>query len=313
MRQAVAPTGGADGGHRQQPAGEGLPDRFCKRQLKTPWQEFSQNRTRGGCGMRFDTVGFAFRAARGALLVLAVSAPPASDAYTVYVSSEKDNTVTVVDGETLEIKKVVTVGARPRGMALSRDNTALYVCTSDVDHIEVLDLTSLKVTHNLPSGPDPELVALGPEGRFLYVANEDDNMVTVIDVDERAKVTEIQVGVEPEGMGISPDGKWLVNTSETTNMAHFIDLQTREVVANVLVDQRPRVAQFTPDSRQVWVSSEIGGTVSVIDVGGKTIIKKIGFQIPGLPRESIQPVGIRISADGRRAFVALDGRPGRCH
>jgi len=106
-------------------------------------------------------------------------------------------------------------------------------------------------------------------------------------------------------MGISPDGRWLVNTSETTNMAHFIDLGTREVVANVLVDQRPRVAQFTPDGRQVWVSSEIGGTVSVIDVEGKTIIKKIGFEIPGLQRESIQPVGIRISADGRLAFVAL--------
>jgi len=43
----------------------------------------------------------------------------------------------------------------------------------------------------------------------------------------------------------------------------------------------------------------------VIDVEGKTIIKKIGFEIPGLQRESIQPVGIRISDDGRLAFVAL--------
>jgi DNA-binding beta-propeller fold protein YncE len=112
-------------------------------------------------------------------------------------------------------------------------------------------------------------------------------------------------------MGVSPDGQWLVNTSETTNMAHFIDLGTREVVANVLVDQRPRVAQFTPDGKQVWVSSEIGGTVSIIDVSTKEKVKVIGFEIPGLRKESIQPVGIRISGDGKRAFVEWP-RPWPC-
>ncbi len=107
-------------------------------------------------------------------------------AYTVYVSSEKDNVITVIDGETLQQKAQVKVGERPRGIALSKDLKSLYVCTSDEDHIEVLDLTTLQVTHILPSGPDPELLALGPEGRFLYVANEDDNMVTMVDVVERS-------------------------------------------------------------------------------------------------------------------------------
>ncbi len=230
---------------------------------------------------------------------------PCVQAYTVYVSSEKDNTVTVVDGKTLDLLHTVEVGERPRGMALSKDNKLLFVCTSDADHIEVLDLETLKVTHTLPSGPDPELLVLGPDGRYLYAANEDDNMVTVIDIENRSKVTEIQVGVEPEGMGVSGDGKWLVNTSETTNMAHFINLQTLEVEHNVLVDQRPRVAQFTVDNSQVWVSSEIGGTVSVIDVATKKIIKKIGFEIPGMRTEAIQPVGIKLTEDGSRAFVAL--------
>ncbi|WP_404326245.1 PQQ-dependent catabolism-associated beta-propeller protein [Aerophototrophica crusticola] len=106
-------------------------------------------------------------------------------------------------------------------------------------------------------------------------------------------------------MGISPDGKWLVNTSETTNMAHFIDTTTLQITDNVLVDARPRVAQFTSDGKHVWVSSEIGGTVSIIDVGTKQIIKKIGFEVRGVPKESIQPVGIELTADGKRAFVAL--------
>ena len=118
-------------------------------------------------------------------------------------------------------------------------------------------------------------------------------------------IDEVPVGVEPEGMGISPDGSVLVNTSETTNMAHFIDTKTYEVFDNVLVDTRPRVAIFTRDGAQVWVSSEIGGTISVIDAKSRQVIKKIGFEISGIRSEAIQPVGIRLTSDGKIAFVAL--------
>jgi PQQ-dependent catabolism-associated beta-propeller protein len=106
-------------------------------------------------------------------------------------------------------------------------------------------------------------------------------------------------------MGISPDGRILVNTSETTNMAHFIDTETRQVVANVLVDARPRYAEFKRDGSELWVSSEIGGTVSVIDPIKRETIKKITFNIPGLRKEAIQPVGIKITNDGKTGFVAL--------
>ena len=79
-------------------------------------------------------------------------------AYSVYVSSEKDNLITVIDGESLEKRGEAKVGQRPRGIALSLDNRLLYVCASDEDRIEVLNLETLKVTHTLPSGPDPELL-----------------------------------------------------------------------------------------------------------------------------------------------------------
>ena len=106
-------------------------------------------------------------------------------------------------------------------------------------------------------------------------------------------------------MGVSPDGKVLVNTSETTNMAHFIDTTSYEVTDNVLVDSRPRFAEFTADGSQLWVTSEIGGTVAVIDPKTRKIVKKISFEIPGVRPEAIQPVGVRVTRDGARAFVAL--------
>jgi PQQ-dependent catabolism-associated beta-propeller protein len=96
-----------------------------------------------------------------------------------------------------------------------------------------------------------------------------------------------------------------VNTSETTNMAHFIDTATFEIVQNTLVDQRPRAAEFTADGARLLVTSEIGGTVSVIDPATGEVVHKIGFAVPGIQPELLQPVGVQVTEDGSRAFVAL--------
>jgi PQQ-dependent catabolism-associated beta-propeller protein len=115
----------------------------------------------------------------------------------------------------------------------------------------------------------------------------------------------VDVGVEPEGMAISPDDKTAVTTSETTNMAHLIDTTTFDVTGNILVDQRPRHAEFTNDGKKLWVSSEIGGTVSIIDVASRTVERKISFEIAGVARDKIQPVGIELTRDSTTAYVAL--------
>jgi PQQ-dependent catabolism-associated beta-propeller protein len=106
-------------------------------------------------------------------------------------------------------------------------------------------------------------------------------------------------------MGMSPDGKVLVNTSETTNMAHFIDTTTHKTFDNVLVDTRPRVAMFNKAGTQLWVSSEVGGTVTVINPADRKILGKVTFEIPGVTKEAIQAVGVRITPDDKLAFVAL--------
>jgi PQQ-dependent catabolism-associated beta-propeller protein len=88
-------------------------------------------------------------------------------------------------------------------------------------------------------------------------------------------------------------------------MAHFIDADTLEITDNVLVDQRPRFAEWTSDDAEIWVSSEIGGTVSVIDNATRELKHTITFAIPGVPDEAIQPVGVAITKDRSKAFVAL--------
>ena len=237
---------------------------------------------------------------------LAVLVTPPALAGKVFVSNEKGNSVTVIDSASWEVLKEFSAGNRPRGITISPDGALLYVCASDDDAVRVFDTETYRELYTLPSGPDPELFVIHPSGNPLYIANEDDNLVTVTDTRSRMVLAEVPVGVEPEG--ISPDAKWVVNTSETTNMAHFISTEDYGIKHNVLVDQRPRYAQYSADGTTLFVTAEIGGTVSVIKIapdGTPTLVHKIGFEVPGVLHEWLQPVGARITSDGKWLFVAL--------
>jgi len=226
-------------------------------------------------------------------------------AQTAYVTNEKDDTLSVIDLKEMKVVKTINVGQRPRGVYLSPNNKNLYLCASDDDTIQEIDVETLKVVHELPSGANPETFAINAAGTRIYTSNESDNVVTVIDLENRKLAGQVDVGVEPEGMAVSPDGKIVINTSETTNMAHWIDAETLEIFDNSLVDQRPRHAEFNREGTRLWVSAEIGGTVSIFDVESRQEIAKIPFAIKGIHRDRVQPVGIRLSNDGRYAFVAL--------
>jgi PQQ-dependent catabolism-associated beta-propeller protein len=250
---------------------------------------------------KYWRVAHNFAIASGALMLAATPCFAA----TLFVTSERDNTVTVLDSNTLAVKKVIDVGTRPRGIAITPDHREIFVCIGDDDRMDVINTKTLAVSRSVPNVLDPELVAIDPVGKRVYAANEEESEVTVIDRASGKIVGTVGVGAEPEGLSVSPDLATVVNTSELTSMAHFINTKTLTIEDNVLVDQRPREAQYTHDGKQVWVSAEVGGTVSVIDAQKRAIIKRIEFDIPGVQPELIQPVGIVFSKDGKLAFVAL--------
>ena len=188
---------------------------------------------------------------RAALLLASVLIVGPALANAVYVSNEKDNTVSVIDSKTLAVTGTIPVGRRPRGIAISPDGASLYVCVSDDDGIDVIDTATLKVVRRLHGGADPELFALDPSGDTLYIANEDDAEVTALDVRTDKVVGTVHVGVEPEGMAVSPDGKTVVDTSETTSMAHFIDART-------LRPPRQRAGRRAPALRGLYAGRENG-------------------------------------------------------
>ena len=85
-------------------------------------------------------------------LIACLAVPLPSTAHEVYVSSEKDNLISVIDTRTLEIVRTFKVGKRPRGIAFSRDFSRLYVCASDSNAVQVFETSSGGASSRSPVG-----------------------------------------------------------------------------------------------------------------------------------------------------------------
>src|SRR5262245_48756789 len=75
-------------------------------------------------GYRGPSVQTYVSAALSTALTLAawLLTPATASAYTVYITNEKDNTVSIIDSGKLEVIKTIKVGQRPRGITLSKDH-----------------------------------------------------------------------------------------------------------------------------------------------------------------------------------------------
>ena len=216
------------------------------------------------------------------LLLLATLAAHAKDSGLAYVSSEKDDGITLVDLKTLAVAGHIPTCKRPRHLQRLPDATRLMVACSDSGRADLIDLASRRSVGGMALGDDPELFDLSPDGRLAYVSAEDDG-----------------------ALNVSPDGRRVFVTSEVANMVHVIDTATLQVVKNIAVGKRPRRMAFGADGRELWVSNELGSSVSIISLADLAVVGTVRFEVKGMRPDDVTPVGLMPSRDGRTMYVGL--------
>src|SRR5437660_12893834 len=102
-------------------------------------------------------------------LCLASASPaPARDPQ-LWVSNEVSNTISVIAPRSNAVTATITVGRRPRGMALSPDGRTVYVALGQDDAVGVIDVAKATLTRTIPVGRDHELVVVSTDGWKLVV------------------------------------------------------------------------------------------------------------------------------------------------
>ena len=262
----------------------------------------------------------------------------AGTSYQIFVSNEKSDNVTVINGADFTVTATLPVGKRPRGVQTSPDGKTVYVALSgtpvkappqldakgnpifasgkkddddddDVaadkaaDGIGVIDVAGLKFTTKLNAGSDPEEFALSRDGKRIYISNEDVKTASVINIAANKVEAIIPIGQEPEGVATTPDGKQFYVTCEASGEIFIIDSTTYKVVSHFKINGRPRSADFLRDAAIGFVPSESAGELNIIDTAAMKVLKTLP-----LPAGS-RPMRVRVSADGKKLYVS-EGRAG---
>lgn len=226
----------------------------------------------------------------------------------VWVSSEKDHAITLIDAATLAVQGVVPTCKRPRHMQLLPQASAgrqLLVACGESNAADLIDVATRRSLRRIPLGDDPEAFDISPDGKTLYASNEDEGALSFIDVGSGKVVASVRVGKEPEGVKVSADGKLVYVTSEVASLVHVIDVASAKVLHNVKVGKRPRRMALTPDGTELWVTNELDASVSIVSTRDHAVIHTIKFELPGARAADITPVGIAMTRDGKRAFVGM--------
>jgi YVTN family beta-propeller protein len=287
------------------------------------------------CG-RIDWV-YGVRGLCCAMLVLLPLAAHAGANYQIYVSNEKSDDVTVIDGADNQVLATFPLGKRPRGIHASPDGKSVYVALSgtpiaappqldaggnpifkrgkddddddavkadkSADAIGVVDVAQRRLTRKISAGSDPEEFSLSKDGTRLYVSNEDVKTASVINIATGKVEHIIVVGQEPEGVATTPDGKRFYVTCEAGGDVYVVDAGSYAILGHFKVNVRPRTVAFMPDSAVAFIPSESTAELNVIDTANFTVLKVIA-----LPQGS-RPMSVKVSLDGRRIYVS-NGRAG---
>ena len=153
--------------------------------------------------------------------IAAVTAGPFADKK-VYVTSENEGVVAVLDLQSAKTALAVKTGTQPIALLLDKAQARLFVANAGSDTISVMETKSDRVTKTILLRPNdvrglpgatPTGLALSPDEKRLYVTLADMNAVAVVDLPGGKLLGYLPTGWYPTAAAVSLDGKTLLVTS----------------------------------------------------------------------------------------------------
>ncbi|HEY0078431.1 MAG TPA: hypothetical protein VGB73_07270 [Pyrinomonadaceae bacterium] len=233
-----------------------------------------------------------------------VASPDGRTAYVCNYGTQQSagSTLSVIDIAARREIKRIDLGALRRPHGIVEAGGKIYFTAEANRAVARFDPATDKVDWLMGTGESiSHMLVITPDAKKIYTANMLSNTVTAIHVGAPPvppNITHIAVGKTPEGIGISPDGGevWAANRADGT--VSIIDTATNKVKETLpKFSQLPFRVAFTPDGKRVLIPDPVGGELIIFDAATRKELKRI--KIAG------GTVGVAVSADGRRAFVAL--------
>jgi YVTN family beta-propeller protein len=185
----------------------------------------------------------------------------------LYVTTELEESVTVIDPQTLKI-----IGSIPTGqpeshmLAITRDGLRGYTANVGPGTVSVLDLEAKKLVTVIHISPSTQRITLSPDDRWAFTADQTKPQLAVVDTRENKVKQWVALPGTGYGAAATPDGRWLLVALIGLNKVGAVNLETMKLERTFDVPRAPQEVLVRPDGAVGYVSCDASRQVAVFDL-----------------------------------------------
>ena len=185
----------------------------------------------------------------------------------LYVTTELDKSISIIDPKTLKIVGSIPTGQEQSHMlALSRDGKRGYTANVGPGTVSVLDMKARKTIAVIPISATTQRISISRDDSMVFTADQTKPQLAVIDTASNKIRTWIPLPAIAYGTASTIDGRWLLVCMEPANQVAVVDLKTLKVVRTIDVPHAPNEILPSPDGKVAYVSCPNSNQVAVIDL-----------------------------------------------
>jgi len=203
----------------------------------------------------------------------------------LYVTTELDKAVTVIDPKTLKIVGRIPTGQEQSHMlVVSRDGKRGYTANVGPGTVSVLDMAARTTVAVIPVSGTTQRISLSRDGSMVFTADQTKPQVAVIDTATNKVKGWIPLPAVGYGSAVTMDGRWLLVQMGQAKQVAVIDLGTMKVAKTIDLPAGTGEVLVRPDGKVAYVSCPVDGKVAEIDLATWKVARLIdaGSRADGL-------------------------------
>lgn len=185
----------------------------------------------------------------------------------LYISTELDNTISIIDPATLKIIGAIPTGqAESHMFALSHSGHLGYTANVGPGTVSVLDMDARKTLAIIPISKHTQRISISPDDSMVFTADQTKPQLAVIDT--KSNSVKNWIALDALGYGTAPtsDGNYLVVAVPSAHQVAIVDLATLSVVHKISVPATPQAVAIRPDNKFAYVSCDKSGQVAAVNL-----------------------------------------------
>jgi DNA-binding beta-propeller fold protein YncE len=203
----------------------------------------------------------------------------------LYVTTELDRTITIIDPKTLKLVGTIPTGQDESHMlVLSHDGRFGYTANVGPGTVSVLDLKARKLISVIPVSGKTQRISISVDDRTVFTADQTKPRLAVIDTARNKLKTWIPLSAFGYGTATTRDGRWILVAMQSTSQVAVVDLQRSQVARTIDVPPAPHEIFISPNNDVAYVSCTKSSKIAAISLADWSIKNLIpaGNRVDGL-------------------------------